>query len=61
MIKGMDVFYSILLAWKTNIFSSGGAAEFLHRLTVTRNDLEQLGSRRKPDEIIQLLSVLIGK
>ncbi len=36
-------------------------AEFLHRLTVTRNDLVQLGIRRKPDEIIQLLSGLFGK
>ncbi|MBR4900487.1 MAG: hypothetical protein IKZ46_06060 [Victivallales bacterium] len=36
-------------------------AVFLHRLTVTRNDLDQLGIRRKPDEIIQLLSGLFGK
>ena len=35
--------------------------EFLHRLTIARNDLEQLGIHRKPDEIIQLLSGLISK
>lgn len=35
--------------------------EFLRRLTITRNDLEQLGIRRKPEEILQLLRTLLGK
>ena len=34
-------------------------AEFLRRLSIVPNDLSQLGIRRKPDEIIQILTGLL--
>lgn len=36
-------------------------AEFLQRLTVAPNDLSQLGIRRKPNEIVQILTGLLGE
>ena len=34
---------------------------FLHRLTIERKDLEQLGIHREPNDILQLLAGLLGK
>lgn len=34
---------------------------FLLRLGIVRNDLQQLGIRRKPEEILQLLTELLGR
>lgn len=62
---------SISLDWMTAMISPDAKielpgvvmdemAEFLRRLSIVPNDLSQLGIRRKPDEIIQILTGLLG-
>ena len=40
---------------------AGEMKDFLRRLDIARNDLAQLGIRRKPDEVRQLLNGLLGR
>ncbi len=73
MIKGLDLFREHFAGMDDQYILIGGAAcdvqmsqtpfpfRATHDLEIVHNDLQQLGIRRKPEEILQLLTRLLGE